>query len=362
MTELYILDSAFNVIGVVDEFISLIWTRRYYECGGYELYLPGERFELLEQGEYLYRADTGEAALIERRAFERGENGSVAIASGRLLEGLLSRRVIPALTEQTGNAEAVVRALVSDNAITPAGRGIDALELGELSGVGGEVNVQLQGENLLDAIYSVCAEQELSVRIALDYLTNRLKFTVWQGLDRTVSQSVNSWAIFSDDFENISSSSYERDESEWCNYAYVRGEADDKSAVEVIVDERRAGDALRELFVDAKGVKQKVDGTVMSLDDFKELLRQKGLEALAEYAPVDAVDGNIGNGGNLVYRADYDLGDLCEYVDHTAGIASQGRITEVTETLENNAVTVEAVIGEGALNVMQKLKRSEKTG
>ena len=42
------------------------------------------------------------------------------------------------------------------------------------------------------------------------------------------------------------------------------------------------------------------------------------------------------------------------------GIAAQGRITEVTETFENNAVTVEAVLGEGALNIMQKIKRREK--
>ena len=361
MTELYILDSAFNVIGVVDEFISLIWTRRYYDCGSYELYLPAERFELLEQGEYLYRAETQEAALIERRAFERDENGGGrAIASGRMLEALLARRTIPALTELSGNAETVLRTLVSDNAITPEARRIDALELGDESGVGGEVSVQLLGENLLEAIYSICAEQELSARISLDYLTNRLRFIVWQGLDRTMSQTANSWAIFSDDFENISSSGYERDETDWFNFAYVHGVADDDSEVEVTVDNRGEGEALRELYVDAKGVKQKVDGAVMSLDDFKALLRQEGLEALAEYAPVDAVDGCIGGGGSLVYGQDFGLGDLCEYVDHEVGIAAQGRITEVTETFENNAVTVEAVLGEGALNIMQKIKRREK--
>ena len=338
MTELYILDSAFNVIGVVDEFISLIWTRRYYDCGSYELYLPAERFELLEQGEYLYRAETQEAALIERRAFERDENGGGrAIASGRMLEALLARRTIPALTELSGNAETVLRTLVSDNAITPEARRIDALELGDESGVGGEVSVQLLGENLLEAIYSVCAEQE-----------------------RTRSQTANAWAIFSDDFENISSSGYERDETDWFNFAYVHGVADDDSEVEVTVDNRGEGEALRELYVDAKGVKQKVDGAVMSLDDFKALLRQEGLEALAEYAPVDAVDGCIGGGGSLVYGQDFGLGDLCEYVDHEVGIAAQGRITEVTETFENNAVTVEAVLGEGALNIMQKIKRREK--
>lgn len=361
MTELYILDPAFNVIGVVDEFISLIWTRRYYECGSYELYLPGERFELLEKGEYIYRAETREAALIERRAFERDENGGGrAIASGRMLEALLARRTIPALTELSGNAETVLRTLVSDNAITPEARRIDALELGEESGAGGEVSVQLLGENLLEAIYSVCAEQELSIRISLDYLTNRLRFSVWQGLDRTMSQNANSWAIFSDDFENISSSGYERDETDWFNFAYVHGVADDDSEVEVTVDNRGEGEALRELYVDAKGVKQKVDGAVMSLDDFRALLRQEGLEALAEYAPVDAVDGCIGDGGSLVYGRDFGLGDLCEYVDHEVGIATQGRITEVTETFENNAVTVEAVLGEGALNIMQKIKRREK--
>ena len=47
-------------------------------------------------------------------------------------------------------------------------------------------------------------------------------------------------------------------------------------------------------------------------------------------------------------------------MDRQVGIAAQGRITEVTETFENNAVTVEAVLGEGSLNIMQKIKRREK--
>ncbi|HCC34425.1 MAG TPA: hypothetical protein DEQ02_01835 [Ruminococcaceae bacterium] len=38
--EIRLLDDNFAGISVVDAFTSLIWNRKYYECGVFELYAP----------------------------------------------------------------------------------------------------------------------------------------------------------------------------------------------------------------------------------------------------------------------------------------------------------------------------------
>ena len=367
MTEVYVLDSEFKILGLIDGFTTLIWTRRYGDVGDFSLHLPGGwLFPLVSGGRYIYRADTGEAAMIERVAFERSDNGgSKVIASGRMLEGMLSERVIPYQIDIKGNAEEAIRQLVANNAISgiaEEGREISRLALGESSGAGNEVELQFEGENLLETVLKICNEQELSIKISFDFPTNQMLFSVWQGKDRTTAQRENSWAIFSDDFENINASSYEQDIKEYRNYAYVLGHFEEGGLVMVEVDNRLTDEEeRREIYVDASDVKQVVDEETISNEEFFELLKQKGLESLAEWPMVMDATGDIRDGGNLIYRQDFDLGDLCEFVDNEVGIMSTGRITEVEEVIENNAVSVRATIGNSGSTLAKKIIRRERS-
>jgi len=359
MTELYVLDWNLTPLGIVDEFESLIWTRRYYSPGEFELHTTPERFRLLRNGVFIHRADTGETAMIERLRYERdGTGGAKVIAQGRLAEGLLSRRVVNPEVSASANAETIIRRLVDESCISS--RAFGNLSLGSVSGVGGNVDVQIRGDNLMEAVFTICSDQEISPRVRWDAGTNKLLFTVWQGKDRTSGQSVNSWAIFSDDFENIADGNYMRDITDYKNYAYVRGIADDESEVLVTVDQRN-GANRRELWIDATDLDQTTDGVTMSLAEFRELLTQRGRDLLAEYPINDRIQGKVGSSKTLIYRQDFDLGDICEYVDHQVGVQASGRVTEVVETIENNSETVTAVLGENGLTVAQKIIRREKT-
>ena len=154
MTEVYVLDGEFKILGLIDGFTTLIWTRRYGEVGDFSLHLPGGwLFPLVSGGRYIYRADTGEAAMIERVAFERSDNGgSKVIASGRMLEGMLSERVIPYQIDIKGNAEEAIRQLVANNAISgtaEAGREISRLALEHLLQTLAVTDVNLVEGNVL---------------------------------------------------------------------------------------------------------------------------------------------------------------------------------------------------------------------
>jgi len=343
MTELYIFDENFEILALIDGFTALEWTRRCYDCGEAALSLPDStHYAELLRGRYLFRADTGESALIESVTLHRSGDTVRVTVGGRTPEALLAQRVIPAFTEVNGAAGEVIRTLVAANAAegtAAAGRGIPRLDLAADGEDGGQVSLQLMGENLLEVIHSLCREQQLFIRLQPDPVSRRLVFSVCCGLDRTTAQTVNPWAVFSDDFENIASSRCRRDTSHFRNFAYIYGETADDTPLLLELDHIPSGGERRELFVRATGISQRSDGVVMPLADFQALLLQRGEEELSRYPLVDAVEGTAVGGGSLVCRRDFDLGDLCEYADAAHGIFTAARIIEVTERISPDGVS-----------------------
>ena len=227
--QLIILDKNMDTLGAVSVFNTLIWDRRYYDSGLFELYTPAEFFELMNTGRYLYRSDRTDLGVIREVNFARDAKGArTAYCKGYFSEELLNDRVLNTQINITGTPEAIGRQLVQKFAINPtdAGRKIAHLQLGALSGVGSSITVMATGDRLGDKLYEVEKTQELSHRLAYDYQANTLSFVVWQGKDRTDAQEVNSWAIFSDSFYNVKNAVYDRDESECKNFAYVAGEGE----------------------------------------------------------------------------------------------------------------------------------------
>ena len=92
---LIILDSNFATLGVISVFNTLIWDRRYYSVGVFELHTPAEFFELMNDGMYLYRNDRTELGVIREVNFSRDEKGARnAYCKGYFSESLLNNRAI----------------------------------------------------------------------------------------------------------------------------------------------------------------------------------------------------------------------------------------------------------------------------
>ena len=65
--EIYVLNTNFESVAVVDEFESLIWTDRYDEAGDFELYMSMDKrlLEYLRKDYYLWNADSEHMMIIE---------------------------------------------------------------------------------------------------------------------------------------------------------------------------------------------------------------------------------------------------------------------------------------------------------
>lgn len=360
--DLLVLDAGFAPLGVIDVFESLQWTRSYYEVGSFELHTDMAWFGLLKKGRYLYRSDAKELGVLESFGYEQGALSESLTVSGRFLECLLENRVIGQTLELSGTAEEICRTLVDQCAIHPQdpARRIPKLKLGALKGLGTQTSCQCSGETLLEKVRELCQSQELSfsLRYALD--TDEIRFEVWQGLDRTQAQSDNDWAVFSRGQENLLTSDYSLDEQGYRNFAYVVGEEQEgQTPISVTVDLTN-GAGRRELFVDASNVKRTVDGETMTEEAYRQVLMQKGREALDGYRKVEAYNHTIDPNANLVYKQHYDLGDICTIVHERIGLTAEKRIEQVREAIEESGWTVEATFGEDYLSLGRAIKREVK--
>ena len=94
---LYILNQTFQRVAVIDQYSSIIWTRRYWDVGDFELYVPADPdlLQYLQIGFYVFREDCESTMMIEHIEIKTdAENGNYFIISGRGVENILSYRVV----------------------------------------------------------------------------------------------------------------------------------------------------------------------------------------------------------------------------------------------------------------------------
>ena len=337
----YILDANLNIIAAVDTYKSAIWTRRYYQSGDFELYVPAtdEAMELMKANRYIIRADdTSQCAIIERvKITTDAEEGKYIIITGRTLQSILGRRIMWKQTTLSGGVEKVIRNMIRKNFIEPEieARQIPNLVLGEELGADNAVKSQYTGDNIEEAIQDLCKTYKLGYNIRLDLEEKQFIFDLYRGADRSYNQSENPYVVFSNDFENLLSTEYTSDGTGYKNVVQVAGEGDGTARKKVTVGSAAGLDRF-ETFVNASQVSAN-EGEVTE-DVYLSLLTQEGIEALAATGVKEAMDGEVE--ANYTYKlgTDYFLGDVVEVINEY-GIAMTPRVTEIIESQSETGYT-----------------------
>lgn len=147
MTEIYIFDRDFNLFGIVDSYVSVIWRPSYNDIGDFEIYLGAteQATELLKENRYAVRSTdisvdgsgnvTYKKVMIIKNVHlvTDVENGDFLTVTGKELKYLLHQRIVWRQTILTGTAEDAMRRLVTENAIAPTdtNRVLPGLVLGD---------------------------------------------------------------------------------------------------------------------------------------------------------------------------------------------------------------------------------------
>lgn len=330
--ELYIYNSSLDLIGLVDIFDSLRWRRRYFTAGEFELHLRSttDNITLFAEGNILSRRDADEAGIVENIEI----NADTLIIKGRFLSSLLERRIVWTKTTLNTTVELAMRTIVSN--MTP----IPNLELGDLKNLTETVDLQVTYKNVAITLTKISQVSNTGYIVKFDRINKKMLFECYKGLDRSASQSINPRAIFSEEFENITNSKYTLATESLKTVALVGGEGEGDARILVTVGDT-AGLARREIFVDAKDIKK---DTLTDIE-YAALLTQKGLEALAKALKSETFESNVDLQSNLIYKSDFDLGDIVTCRNRAWNKAIDVRITEIEEVYENGITTITPTFG-----------------
>ena len=361
-----------ELIGIIDDAKSIIWHDVYYGVGDFEVYAPctPESVSLLIVGNYVTRYGDDNIGIIEKvNITYSAQDGRMIIVSGRFAKSLLDRRIIYTLSGHSvsptilrGNVEDAARKLVEQNAINcdfDTSRNIQELGLGIDAGIaktivdasGAAADKQVTHDNLLEYTDSLLEEYGIGAKCVLNDAL-KLAYTVYAGADRSADNSDgNEPVIFSQDFDNLISTTYSYDESLLKNTALVGGEGEGEARFHAIVKSLASGAARREVFVDASSNSRTYkdeNGDEQTLTDaeYNAQLETVGLQAISGLAITETFDGEIDlTNGSFQYRRDFDIGDIVTIQDTEIGLYINARILEVTEVEDDSGYMISIVYG-----------------
>jgi len=342
--ELYVYGNTRQLIGVVESFEYLRWTRRYSQCGAFELkaIATPDNIALLVLGNLLWKSDDEEIGIIEHLEMSHADKETITV-SGRFATSFLARRIIWGTETLSGDLSACALQLINNHLIAPSDTNRQIAGVAFTSPVlGVTVNTQVSYKNLMSTVTGLCESSDRGIKTVFDPSTGYLTVTLYIG---AVLQ-----AVFSREYENLTAQIYTLSAMDYANTALIGGEGEGASRVLISIAET-AGEARREVFVDAKDLRQEDFGA-----GYPAALLYRGQNKLSELSMAHSFDAEINPHGNLRYRVDFDLGQTVTVLSKKWGVTLAARITEIEESYDASGQTLNIVFGKGALSLLQKLK------
>ena len=349
---IHVLDQSFNLVGVVDNYISVIWRPAYYEVGDFELYInaTAPAAALLQKNRYLVRdtdINVDEAGNITYsnvmiikniKLTTDAEEGDHLTYTGRELKFLLHQRIVWRQTNLTGTAENGIRRLVDENAINPtdSNRVIPTLTLGASAGLTDRIEKQVTGDYLDQAIVDICTAYNYGWEVFI--YNAALVFIVYAGVDRSYSQTERPYVVFSDDFDNILNSEYQMESEEYANTTLIGGEGEGAKRTYTSVGDSNSGLNRYETFTDGSGVSRNVGSdNEIDAETYIELLKESGRENLAALAVTEGFSGEVLSDVAFKYGVDFYIGDVVT-VKNKYGIGKDVRVLSAIESVDDSGV------------------------
>lgn len=349
---IHVLDQELNLIGVVDDYDSVIWRPAYAEIGDFEIYLKAttQAIELLRKNYYVVRSSDisvedgvvtyKKVMIIKNLQLDTdAENGNHLIVTGRELKYLLNQRIVWGRYIIKDTVEYALRRLIGANAVQPVEptRVIPNMQFAEPKGYPESMDIQVSNKQLTEAVIEICQTYGYGWNV---YITNgKLTVEIYKGVDRSYNQSERPFVVFSDDFENLLNTEYRLETENYANMTLVGGEGEGLDRIYAYVNNDVSGLERYEVFTDARDISQNLESEedVISYEDYLLLLEQRGAEKLAEHTMTEAFTGEVITDLSFKYGVDFNLGDIVTVINQY-GISQNVRITSAIESIDDTGI------------------------
>ena len=360
--EPYTLNRSFLKQDVIDEFLSVIWTERYYGDSSVELVVPGttEMMKKLPVGTFLSIDRSDEVMILESANLEDGKlkvtgisllpwldnrfvrtspnhedkywylGGGVGETAGWVLWAIIYFMCVegsPFLTGAWPMGVADPHRLV-----------IPGLGLRDYDKTGPPISVGVPYGPVYKAMREIATTYEIGQQITLESATDTsyfLGFRSYKGLNRTSNQTENPVVRFSPQMDSFTNIKELQSIAAFKTLVYTfasslrpqEGEPvlTTVPGVSSLAGPQYTGFDLRALLVFADDVTTDMVGA--SQANLVTLLNARALDELANNPFVKAVDGEIVPDNQFKYGVHYNLGDVIE-VQGNSEIVSTARVTE----------------------------------
>lgn len=366
--EIYVFSPTLDKKGVLEDYFSSIWTRRYSKSGCFEIHcnLNDDMTELVKEDDIIWKNDSDEVYYVDYAKISKNKEGKeIFVIKGKSLTSYMDRRIIWGKETSTAQSEAVMRNLINSNVINPTNpdRKINLIKLGPLKNIGNNLVYQASYKNLLGEIERLCLMESIGLREKLDLDNSEIAIDFYKGLDRSSNQDVNPRAIFSEEFESVLEQEYVSTVNDYKNVALIAGEGEGNARKTVSVGEG-VGLDRREMYVDARDLQATRtvnDAEVpIPLNEYIQILENRGNTKLAETMRIESFESVVDLNSNLIYKTDYDLGDIVTTISKRWGLLMHLRITEITETFETSGFSLRVAFGDSESTMVEKIKREVK--
>lgn len=359
-----------ELLGVVDKIQCLIWSRRYWTCGDFSLLLPAEKdlIELMKKGNLIIPDGKNEAAEIRYIDITRAADGTEQIeVQGHFISGWIGKRIVKRRIIATDDPANLILRIVRENVTEPEDESRKIHQLTAMGDVEQAALAEYASEpyaNALDEIEVISGAGEVGFYVHTDAVAKTNEFRVYRGRDLSAGNDQgNNPCIFSRENDNVISQHYIESSEDRRNVAYVV--SDDEDVVTTLIVGSASGLDRDELYVEAGDIRRTYtddSGEEITIGEaeYLDLLAQRGRQELSEYIDVIEFDSRINPNANLIYREDFDVGDIVTCKDRKWGLEIDARITEVTETYRPGRYDVSVVFGEPSPTLADKLKRMER--
>lgn len=356
-----ILDSGLNYKGLIDDYTSFLFTRRFHSFGEFVIQtnLNKNNVEFMKKGHFVFmgtdKHKCGIIMSVEKVKDNTGALGEQIVAKGLEVQSLFARRIIIPNTGQSHvsfnnqSAETIFKNLVSSQTINSenADRVISLLQNAEDIQRGPLLSKSYRFKKLSDEFEKLSKESKLGIKMTVDTSSKKIIFDVYEGVDRRAGNGVNPHAIFSSDYDNLESQRYIESDYNKATFALAAGQGEgiDRELYEKTLGE--TGLERFEEFVDARDA------------ETTQVLASRADQKLIEMQGELSFEGMIMTSSNLIYELDYDLGDQVTVIDKKWGMRLDTRLTEITEIYEREkGFRVEPVFGETMPSLVEVIKKS----
>ena len=339
--DVYILDSEFNKVGVLDKYSSLIWTDRFASYGDFKLKIdPREKYaDKLVRGGYLsnglrsmeeYGRELMRIETVEKKA------GMLNVSGRSLVSFLLDRVIGSALNIGSYDYDngglypprMVLYELVNNAcnaALMHADDKIPHIYVVSHATDTPVIDVVVKGGTVYQRVKETADAYDIGFSMYYkrdpswaDGIYN-IVFDSYFGVNRTSQQLAVPEVIFGESLDTLTNTTELLSEQDYKNVAYVFGK-DLSISIGIGDGARVTGFDRRVLAVEATDI----TGTTTKA---RENLTNRGIAELKKYNRVNAFDGELVLPLKYVYGVDYFMGDIVE-LRSASGTKSFRRVTE----------------------------------